>query len=453
MDMIIKNGNLVFAGEIIRADIAVKNGKICAIGTDIEYEGASVTDAEGRLVLPGAIDVHTHLAMPYSGTISADDYFTGTRAALCGGTTTVFDFAGQESGERFADCLKRRNAMAEKDACTDYSFHLGVTDISKGILEGMEECVSLGVTSFKAYMTYDFSLNDGELMRLLEKSKECGCLVAVHAENKYIIGERIKECLSCGKTDPWYHYMSRPEFTEEEAVVRAIKIAEAAGAPLYIVHLSSKGSMESVTAARAKGQAVFAETCPHYLNFTNEVYKRADGCNFVCSPSIKGQDSQNAVWAGIKRGDIQTVATDHCPVQSFEKQWGSKDFTKTPNGCAGIENMYPYMLSQANRGVISFCKAVELCSSNPAEIFGCDNVKGSLAPGHDADIVIYDLYKDVTVKNENMHGNSDHTIWEDTKLKGYPTEVYSRGRLVFKDGTFLGERGYGKFVKCSRLNF
>ena len=453
MNMIIKNGKLVFADEIIAADIEVRGETIINIGLDLENESASVTDASGKFVLPGAIDVHTHLAMPYSGTISADDYFTGTRAALCGGTTTVFDFAGQDSGESFADCLKRRKAMAEKDACTDYAFHLGVSDITGNILDGMDECAELGVTSFKAYMTYDFSLNDGELMRLLIKSKECGCLVAVHAENKSIIAERTKEYLCCGKTDPWYHYMSRPEFVEEEAAARAIKIAEAAGAPLYIVHLSSKGTMDSVQTARSKGSPIFAETCPHYLNFTNEVYNRSDGRNFVCSPSIKGQESQNALWEGIKRGDIQTVATDHCPVQSFEKEWGKRDFTKIPNGCAGIETMYPYMLSQANRGVISFSRAAELCSSAPAEIFGCSSAKGSLAPGRDADIVIYDPYKDVTVKNENMHGANDHTIWEGTRLKGYPTEVYSRGNLVFKDGVFLGEKGRGKFIKCSRVNF
>ena len=449
--MIIKNGTLVFAEETINCDIAVKDGKITALGADLEYPGAKVVDASGRLVLPGAIDAHTHLAMPFCGTVSADDYYTGTRAAACGGTTTVFDFAGQDAGESFTACFRRRDALAREQAVVDYAFHLGVTDISSDILDTMDECADLGVSSFKAYMTYDFSLNDGELMRLFEKSKECGTLVALHAENKEIISARTKEYLAGGKCDAWYHYMSRPEFVEEEAVCRAIKIAKAAGAPLYIVHLSSAGSMAAVTAARGEGQPVFAETCPQYLNFTNEVYKRADGRNFVCSPPIKGQESQNAIWEGIRRGDIQTIATDHCPVQSFEKAWGDKDFSKIPNGCPGIENMYPYMLSQANRGVISFSKAVEICSSNVARIFSCSDKKGSLAPGKDADIVIYNPNIEVVIKNENMHGNNDYTIWEDTKLKGYPETVYSRGRAVFEKGGFKGQKGAGKFVPCGRI--
>ena len=252
MKTIIKNGTLIFADESLNCDLAMQNGKITAIGCNLRDEAAEEVDASGKLVLPGAIDLHTHLAMPFCGTCSADDYFSGTKAAACGGTTTVFDFAGQEAGESFSACIKRRDALAQTQACVDYAFHLGVTDIGGTLLGGMEECASMGVTSFKAYMTYDFSLDDGELLRLFQKSRECGTLVALHAENKEIIRTRIAEYLAQGKVDPWYHYLSRPEFVEEEAVSRAVQIACAAEAPLYIVHLSSKGSLETVTAARDK---------------------------------------------------------------------------------------------------------------------------------------------------------------------------------------------------------
>lgn len=451
MDLLIKNGTLVFSKEMIKADIAVKGGVISSIGTDIDTRDAlCVVNGEGCLVLPGAIDAHTHLAMPFAGTVSADDYYTGTKAAACGGTTTVFDFAGQEKGETFPDCFRRRNDICRRDVCVDYAFHLGVTDISGDILDSIKECISLGVSSFKAYMTYDFSLDDGELAELLEKSKEFGGLVAVHAENKAIIARNISRFLAEGNTDAWHHYLSRPEFVEAEAVSRAILIAKSQNAPLYIVHLSSKEGMELVTQARDCGMPLFAETCPQYLNFTCDVYKEANGRNFVCSPPIKGKASQDALWNGIRRGDIATIATDHCPVQEFEKDWGKDNFTKIPNGCPGIENMYPYMLSQANNGVITFCRAVELCSENVAKLFGCDK-KGSLSAGKDADIVIYDPNIDFVIENKKMHGANDYTIWEGVKLKGYPKEVYSRGNLVFKDGEFTGRRGGGKFVRCNPI--
>jgi dihydropyrimidinase len=245
--------------------------------------------------------------------------------------------------------------------------------------------------------------------------------------------------------------MSRPEFVEGEADERAIQWAKSLNAPLYIVHLACKQGLDAVTKARDEGYPIFAETCPQYLHFTREVYKRPDGRNFVCSPPIKGKESQDALWDGIHRGDIATVATDHCPFQSTEKDWGKDDFRKIPNGCMGIENMYPYMLSEANKGRITFNKAVELCASNVAKIFGCAPQKGFIQAGSDADIVIYDPKKEFTISQSNMHSDVDYTIWEGAKLKGYPVETYSRGRLVYKDGEFLGKKGDGKFVKCKPI--
>ncbi len=449
MDTIIKNGTICNASGTFCADIGIKNGKIAVIASEIcSSDCNNIIDAKGKLVLPGAIDAHTHLAMPFGGTISSDDYYTGTVAAACGGTTTVFDFVLQDYNEGMVDAIKRRDALCKGNAVVDYSYHVAVKDIKDGLLDTIEEAVKFGVPSFKVFMVYDFGVSDGVFYKVLRKANECGALIAVHAENNELVKTLTEEYLSQGKTSAWYHYKSRPEFVESEADHRAIKLAKAANAPLYIVHLACEGGVKEVTAAKDSGQIVYAETCPQYLEFTSEVYKRDDGINFVCSPPIKGQESKDALWAAINRGDIDTVATDHCPFNSFEKEWGRQDFTKIPNGCAGIENMYPYMLSAANTGKIAFEKAVELCCANPAKIFGCGQ-KGSICVGKDADIVIYDKDKKVTITNDKMHSNCDHTIWEGVKLKGYPVKTFSRGKLVYDSGEFVGEKGHGEFVKCS----
>lgn len=450
MDLVIKNGTIVTATETYVADVAIKDGKIAMLGKDLDTAVEKVVDASGKLVLPGAIDVHTHLAMPFGGTVSADSYLAGTRAAACGGTTTVFDYAIQRKGQGIVETVEARRAMAEPEACVDIAFHCAITDLAGGaLLEEFEAAVAYGVPSFKCFMVYKkegMMVDDGTLAQILLKSKEAGVLTNVHAENPDLIDIRIAEYLSQGKTSPWYHYMSRPEFVEAEADHRAIHWAKAMNAPLYIVHLANMEGAEAVTRARDQGYEIYAETCPQYLHFTNEVYKREDGRNFVCSPPIKGEESREALWAALRRGDIQTVATDHCPFQSYEKDWGKDNFTKIPNGCAGIENMYPYMLSAANEGKITFNKAVEVCSANPAKIFGCTE-KGTLSPGADADIVIYDPQKDFTISCDKMHSDYDHTIWEGVTLHGYPVQTYSRGRLVYDNGSFVGEPGWGKFVK------
>ena len=448
MDLIIKNGTIVTPTATFKADVCVDNGKITAITADAGTNADTVVDASGKMVLPGAIDAHTHLAMPFGGTISSDDYYAGTRAAACGGTTTVFDFILQDFGESMVDAIKRRDAMCAPDAAVDYAFHVAVKDVSNGLIDTIEDAVNYGVSSFKVFMVYDFGVTDGVFYKVLEKAKSCGAMISVHAENKQLIDVLTESYLSEGKTSAWYHYMSRPEFVEGEADIRAIQLAKSLDSKLYIVHLANKEGVEAVQRARDEGYEIYAETCPQYLEFTSDVYKRADGRNFVCSPPMKGEESRLALWEAIKKGLITTIATDHCPFQSYEKDWGKDDFTKIPNGCAGIENMYPYMLSAANEGKITFNKAVELCSYNPAKIFGCD-AKGAIEVGKDADIVIYDPKKEFTITNDKMHSDCDHTIWEGVKVKGYPEATYSRGKLVFKDGEFLGERGWGKFIKRS----
>lgn len=448
MDLLIKNGTIVNGSESFKADVVVENGKITQIGADITpTDNAKVVNADGKLVLPGAIDAHTHLAMPFGGTISSDDYFAGTRAAACGGTTTVFDFVLQDFGETMVDAVKRRDAMCAPVAAVDYSYHVAVKDVSGDLIDSIEDAVKFGVPSFKVFMVYDFGVTDGVFYKVLKKAKECGALIGVHAENNEMVNTFTEQYLSEGKTSAWYHYMSRPEFVEAEADIRAIQWAKALDAPLYIVHLANKEGVKAVTQAKDEGYKIYAETCPQYLEFTCDVYKREDGRNFVCSPPMKGEESRQALWEAIKRGDIDTIATDHCPFQSYEKDWGKDDFTKIPNGCAGIENMYPYMLSAANEGKITYEKAVEICSENPAKIFGCRD-KGSIEIGKDADIVIYNPKTEFTITNDKMHSDCDHTIWEGVKLKGYPEQTYSRGRLVYDNGEFVGESGWGKFVKC-----
>lgn len=452
MELLIKGGTVVTATESFPADVAVDGGKIVAIGKDLAVNAEKVVDATGKLVLPGALDAHTHMAMPFGGTVSADSYLAGTRAAVCGGVTTIFDYPVQHKGETILGLIGSKKDVLEKEACCDYAFHCCITDLNDGeILDEMEQAVEEGITSFKCFLVYKkegMMVDDGMLARLLLRAKELGAMINVHAENPDLIDLRTEQYLKEGKTSAWYHYMSRPEFVEAEADKRVVHWASHLNTPVYIVHMADKEGLEACIKAKSEGHPILIETCPQYLEFTCDVYKREDGRNFVCSPPMKGQESQDALWTAIQSGMIDTVATDHCPFQSYEKDWGKDDFTKIPNGCAGVENLYPYMLDAANSGKITFERAVELCSTNVAKIFGCDN-KGAIAVGKDADIVIYDKDKDFTISVNNMHSDYDHTIWEGKKLHGYPVQTYLRGKLVYDNGDFVGTPGMGDYVKRS----
>lgn len=452
MELLIKGGTVVTATESFPADVAVDGGKIVEIGRDLAVNAEKVVDATGKLVLPGALDAHTHMAMPFGGTVSADSYLAGTRAAVCGGVTTIFDYPVQHKGETILGLIGSKKEVLEKEACCDYAFHCCITDLNGGeILDEIEQAVEEGITSFKCFLVYKkegMMVDDGMLARLLLRAKELGAMINVHAENPDLIDLRTEQYLKEGKTSAWYHYMSRPEFVEAEADKRVVHWASHLDTPVYIVHMADKEGLEACIKAKSEGHDILVETCPQYLEFTCDVYKREDGRNFVCSPPMKGQESQDALWTAIKSGMIDTVATDHCPFQSYEKDWGKDDFTKIPNGCAGVENLYPYMLDAANSGKITFERAVELCSTNVAKIFGCDN-KGAIAVGKDADIVIYDKDKDFTISVSNMHSDYDHTIWEGKKLHGYPVQTYLRGKLVYDNGDFVGTPGMGDYVKRS----
>ena len=452
-DLVIKNGTVVTTTDMYPCDIAVKDGKIVAMEADIEPELAEkICDASGKLVLPGALDVHTHLQMPFGGTVSADSYLSGTRAAACGGVTTIFDYPVQHEGETILGLVNSKKAILETDACVDYAMHCCITNLNGGeILDEMEKAVEEGITSFKCFLVYKkegMMVDDATLARLLLRARELGAIINIHAENPDLIDMYTEQFLKEGKTSAWYHYLSRPEFVEAEADKRAVHWAKNLDAPLYVVHMADKEGLEACIDAKRAGAEVYIETCPQYLEFTCDVYKREDGRNFVCSPPMKGQESQDALWQALKAGLIDTVATDHCPFQSYEKDWGKDDFTKIPNGCAGVENLYPYMLDAANSGKLTFQQVVAVCATNPAKIFGCDN-KGSLVVGKDADIVIYDKEKDFTISVSNMHSDYDHTIWEGTKLHGYPVQTYLRGQLVYDNGEFVGKPGMGQYVKRS----
>jgi len=456
MELLIKNGTVINAAGRQKADVAVKDGKIVSVSRDIEPAAwTEVVDASDLLVLPGAIDVHTHFELPFGDIKSADDFYTGTRAAACGGVTTVIDFVSPEKSAQtppgksgsLIEAFNVRNSIAAPKVCIDYGLHMGLSELNDSVLDEMQAVINAGIPSFKVFMTYAFRLTDNEFGRALARAREIGALIMVHAENHEKLESLKADFLVAGETSPWHHYLSRPETVETEAVVRAIELAKTAAAPLYVVHLACGGGVEAIRKARLEGYPVFAETCPQYLNFTSEVYKKPDGRNFVCSPPIKGEQSRDELWQGIKNGSISIVATDHCPFRLGEKERGKNDFTKIPNGVMGTENLYPYILGQANKGCISFEKAVELCAANPAKIFGCPPGKGLIAPGADADIVLYDPKKEFTISHKNMHSETDYTIWESTALKGYPVSTYSRGILIYNEGKFLGQPGHGRFIK------
>jgi len=459
MDILFKNGTVINSKKRCVADVAVEDGKIIKMEPDITPgHNTQVIDCRKLLVLPGAVDAHVHFELPLligADDIpyrSADDFFTGTRAAACGGVTTVIDFVSPGEGESLPDALEKRKDVAVK-ACIDYSLHVGLSRINDAVLSEMEAVRKAGITSFKVFMTYSQRVDDDEFLKVLKRSRELDSLVMVHAESHEELEALREDFVKQGKTDAWYHYLSRPEFVEAKGVERAIELALKAEASLYIVHLACKGGMKAVKnvqdslKAQGSGQKIYAETCPQYLHFTSEVYKQYDGYKFVCSPAIKGEASREALWEAVKDGSIGAIATDHCPFMLAEKANGADNFTNIPNGVMGTEIFYPYMLSQAGKGIISYERAVELCCFNPSEIFKLSPNKGIIAVGADADIVLYDPNKDSIVSAKNSHGAGDYTIWEGVVLKGYPIQTYSRGKPVFKDGKFIGKRGYGRFLK------
>jgi len=454
VDLIVKNGTLVTAGQIFKADVGVKNGKIAVIGEDLNYEGAKVVDADGKLVMPGMIDVHVHMALPFGGTVSADDFFDGTVAGACGGVTAIIDFAIQAKGETLSETLKKRRAEADDKVVIDYGLHLAITDFRPDILEEIPDMVDGGIPTFKLFMVYDFAVDDGTLFATLAKVGEKGGMVGVHAENLSLLNYLVNKLLNEGKTDPVYHAKSRPDYCEEEAVQRAILWAEQTGSPLYIFHLSSQKGLARIVDSQYKGFPIYCETCPQYLLLDEERYLEPDfgGAKYVMSPPLRKKSDQEALWKGLASGSIKVVGSDHCPFTMEQKKLGLGDFTKIPNGAPGVETSLVLLYSEGvAKGRISLNRLVEVTSANPSKLFGLYPQKGHLGVGADADIVIFDPDKKTKLSAKNLHMKADYTPYEGWEVTGYPIATISRGEVIVENGSFTGKAGRGRFIARGKL--
>jgi dihydropyrimidinase len=455
-ETIIKNGSVVTATDTYRADIAITNGKVAAIAADLPIENASkVIDAANRLVLPGGIDVHTHLDMPFGGTTSADDFETGTRAAAFGGTTTLIDFAIQYKGQQLRQAFDTWMSKAASKAVSDYAFHCIVTDVSGGQLSEMNDLVHEGVTSFKLFMAYPgvFMLDDGSIFRALQTTAKNGGLVCMHAENGSAIDVIVQQALAEGKKAPKYHALTRPTTAEAEATARAIALAEMAGAPIYIVHMSCNDALEKVREARDRGLPVYAETCPQYLYLSIENFEAPgfEGAKYVFTPPLREKWHQEKLWNGLKRDHLQVVSTDHCPFCFKEqKEIGRDDFTKIPNGGPGVEHRMSLIYSGGVAGGrFSVNRFVELVSTTPAKLFGLYPRKGTIAVGSDADLVIFDPKRKHTISAKTHHMRVDYSMFEGIEVTGMPDVVLSRGSVIVDGDKFLGRAGRGEFLRRS----
>ncbi|PYQ54522.1 MAG: dihydropyrimidinase [Acidobacteria bacterium] len=453
---LVKNGTVVTASDRYDADLYIDKGRITLIGQGLNVPADTVVDASGKLVMPGGVDVHTHLDMPFGGTTSADDFESGTVAAAHGGTTTVVDFAIQNFGEGLYPAFEGWHRRAEGKSVIDYAFHMIVRELTDQVSGDMDRLTRHeGVTSFKLFMAYPgvFQVDDATIFRALLKTKENGSLVCMHAENGGVIDTLVKDALRKGQTAPKYHALTRPTRAEGEATGRAIALAEMAGVPIYIVHLSCSDALEKVKQARDLGLPAYAETCPQYLFLSYEDYERPgfEGAKYVMSPPLREKWNQDALWKGLSKNDLQVVSTDHCPFcmnEPPQKQLGKDDFSKIPNGAPGIETRLMLLWDGGVRaGRIDAHKFVEITSSNPARMFGLWPRKGTVAVGSDGDLVVWDPEKEVTLSAQTLHMRVDYNPYEGRVIKGAPAVVLSRGDVIVDHGEFKGRKGRGEFVK------
>lgn len=456
MPLLIKNGRIITAVDDYEADIFVEREIVSVIGRDLQTTADRVIDAKGRYIFPGGIDPHTHLDMPFGGTVSADDFETGTRAAAHGGTTTIIDFAIQTRGHSTLEALDTWHKKAEGKTAIDYGFHMIITDVAEGRLGELRTLAGEGVTSFKLFTAYPGVLyvDDGTLFRVMRKAGEDGALICMHAENGIVIDELIKRALETGKTEPKWHALTRPTRMEAEAVHRVIAIAEQAQAPVYIVHLSSSDALEQVTRARDRGVRAFAETCPQYLFLDHSYYEQEgfEGAKYVMSPPLREKWNQEALWRGLQSGALQAISTDHCSFRfKDQKTLGIDDFTKIPNGCPGVENRMSLVYhGGVGQGRISLNKFVDLTSTAAAKMFGLFPRKGTIAVGSDADLVIFNPHRKETISVNNKvthHMNVDYSAYEGFEVEGFPETVVSRGKIIVKDCEYVGKKGDGQFLK------
>jgi len=459
MSVLIKNGRIITAVDDYYADIFIENEKVSVIGKDLTMVADTVIDATDRLVIPGGIDAHTHMDMPFGGTTSADDFESGTIAAAHGGTTTIVDFAIQTKGQSTLAGLDVWHEKAHGKATIDYGFHMIVTDMPDERLPEMQRLIDEGITSYKLFMAYPGVLyvDDGTLYRAFRQAGENGTRISMHAENGIVIDEIVKRAVAENKTAPKWHGLTRPTRMEAEGVYRSIAIAEVANVPLYIVHLSCYDALEQVRLARYRGLDVMAETCPQYLFLDEQQYFKEgfEGSKWVMTPALREKWNQEKLWEGLRTNDLSTVATDHCPFCFKEqKELGRDSFTEIPNGAPGVENRMSLIYHGAVvQNQLSLNRWVEICCTTPAKTFGMFPKKGTIAVGSDADIVVFNPNRKETISVDNHfthHMKVDYSAYEGFEIQGWSEIVISRGRVIVDDGE-LKTKGGGNFLKRGRV--
>ena len=464
MKTLIKNGTVVNATGVAVADVLIDGETIAAVlapgsallGFDIEANVDAVIDAAGRYVIPGGIDAHTHMEMPFGGTFASDTFETGTRAAAWGGTTSIVDFVVQYAGENVLDQFALWHQKAAGNCAIDYGFHQILSDVQDSSLTAMDELVSEGVSSFKLFMAYKgvFLSDDGQIVKAMQRAATNGSMIMMHAENGSVIDLLVQQAIAAGNTAPYYHGVTRPWQTEEEATHRAIMLADITGAPLYIVHVSAKQAVEQITAARDRGQNVFGETCPQYLYLSLEENLGApgfDGAKWVCSTPLRSraEGHQHHLWQSLRTNDIQMVATDHCPFcMKDQKDMGVGNFSKIPNGIGSVEHRMDLLYQGVVDGNISLPRWVEVTSTTPARMFGMYGKKGVIQPGADGDVVVYDPNGHTSIGvGKTHHMNMDYSAYEGYEIDGHVDTVLSRGKVIVDHGDYLGTKGDGRYFK------
>lgn len=457
--LLVKNGTIFTASDTFSADILAEDGKIVRLGRGLEAgAGATVVDAAGMEIYPGGIDAHTHFALPFMGTVSADDFETGTRAAACGGTTTIVDFVIPGKGQKLAAAVAAWHEKAAGKTAVDYAFHIALPEVNAQVLAELPGVVADGISSFKCFMAYKGALmiDDDQLLQILRAAKEHSALVSVHAENGDMLTHLMKRFAAEGKTGPEYHVLAHPAEAEGEAAHRAILLAAFAGAPLHIVHLSCDEALREVVAAKARGQLVLAETCPQYLLLSEDLYRKNgfEAAKWVMSPPLRAAANQDKLWAGLRDGFLQSVATDHCSFNfKGQKEMGKGDFMKIPNGIPGVGDrvnlLYTYGVRAGRLTRNQFAAAI---ATNAAKIFGMYPEKGTVAVGSDADLVIFDPSRKGEVSAKTTRHNVDYSAFEGLKLEGLPAFVISRGKVVARYNEFTGEKGRGRYLKRKKFD-
>jgi dihydropyrimidinase len=449
MDCVIKNGTVVTADRTIVTDVGIQGGRIAAI--DRELQGERVIDASGHYVFPGFVDAHVHLEMMVGDIASSDDFFSGSVAAACGGTTTLIDFTSNHRGDELSAGVEKRRAQADGRVAVDYALHLTLADASERTLTQLPRLAAEGYASAKLYTTYQgLRLDDEEILRLLAATRDCQVLPMVHTENHAAIAYLTQQLIGHGKIAPRYHPQSRPPLVEAEAARRVAVLAEVVGAPWYIAHVTCRETLDALQAARSRGQAVFAETCPHYLLLSEDDCARPgfEGAKFVLSPALRSRDNWDVLWMALAEGQVQVVSTDHCPWNyGTQKVRGRNSFAQIPNGAPGIETRVPLLFSEGvGKGRLSAQRFVQVCATEPARLFGLYPRKGAIAVGSDADLVIYDPHKQLTLSANMLHQRVDYCPYEGTVVQGYPRTVLLRGHVIVDGGEFVGRAGQGEFV-------